>query len=308
MKGLIKIDNIKKLQEFVDIDVSDLLFQSDISNCFLLDESIVNFVKERSRKSHKGTYGHALLITGSYGKIGAAVLSARACLRSGVGLLTVNIPKCGYEILQTSVPEAMCLIDENEKHLVRLPNIKSYKAIGIGPGIGKDNSTAYLLKQLLINTKQPLVLDADALNIISTNQEFLELIPERTILTPHIKEFDRLVGVSENTTERFQKLKEFSRKYNCIVVLKDAYTCISSVKGDFYFNTSGNQGMATGGSGDVLTGIITGLLAQGYEPLLAALIGVYFHGKAGDKAAKEKGYNALIASDIVENLRVEKNN
>jgi hydroxyethylthiazole kinase-like uncharacterized protein yjeF len=223
-----------------------------------------------------------------------------------VGLLTVAVPKCGYEILQISVPEAMCLADENQKFLVQLPEITKYSAIGIGPGIGKDNSTVYLLKQLLINAKQPLVLDADAINIISENREFLDLLPKNTILTPHIKEFERLIGQVESSEERFQKLKEFSKKYQCIVVLKDAFTCISSTNGDLYFNTSGNQGMATGGSGDVLTGIITGLLAQDYDPLLAALIAVYFHGVAGDDAAKVKGYNAMIASDIVECLRIEK--
>lgn len=306
MEGLIKIETIEQLQESVDVDVKNVFFQSEISESFLLDELIVSFVKKRPRKSHKGIYGHALLLVGSYGKIGAAVLSARACLRSGVGLLTVDIPKCGYEILQISVPEAMCLIDDNEKNLSQFPDIKSYNAVGIGPGIGQDKLTFNLLERILKECTHPLVLDADAINIISANQQLLELIPKNTILTPHIKEFDRLTGVSENSKERFQKQREFSRRYNCIVVLKDAYTCISSVQGDLYFNTSGNQGMATGGSGDVLTGIITGLLAQGYESLLAALIGVYFHGKAGDKAAEEKGYNALIASDIVESLRIER--
>jgi NAD(P)H-hydrate epimerase len=237
--------------------------------------------------------------------MGAAILSAKACLRSGVGLLTSHVPKCGYEIMQISVPESMCITDEAQNILTTLPEIKIYDSIGIGPGIGQDALTVKILKSLLEKNSQPLVLDADAINIISTNNELLKLIPNNTILTPHIKEFDRLVGESQSTPERLLKQQEFCKKHNCIIVLKDAYTCVSSIEGKLYFNTSGNQGMATGGSGDVLTGIITGLLAQKYEPLQAAIIGVYFHGKAGDQAVKSRSYSSLIASDIIENLNIE---
>ena len=290
--------------EIVDIGLDEAFIQEQETDKFVLDETILNLVKKRQRQSHKGTYGHSLIMAGSYGKMGAAILSAKACLRSGVGLLTTYVPKCGYEIMQISVPEAMCLTDENQHILTKAPETEKYDSIGIGPGIGKDVLTAEFLKNILQKSKLFLVLDADALNIISANQELLKLLPENTILTPHIKEFDRLTGASQNTMERLEKQQNLSKKYKLIIVLKDAYTCISSVNGDLYFNTTGNQGMATGGSGDVLTGIIAGLLAQKYEPLHAALVAVYFHGLAGDQAAKRKGYNALIASDIIENLKV----
>lgn len=272
---------------------------------FTVDESIRDFVKIRQNQSHKGTYGHALLLAGSYGKMGATVLSAKGCLRSGVGLLTVHVPKCGYQIMQIAVPEAMCSTDSDEIRLTNAPDFAPYAAIGVGPGIGKDTATASLLKSILVNCSSPLVLDADALNILSEDKELLQQLPENTILTPHVKEFDRLAGESLNREERLKKQRTFAQQYNCIVVLKDAETCIASPAGEQFFNTSGNPGMATGGSGDVLTGIITGLLAQGYHPLVAALIAVYFHGLAGDAAAKYKGENALIASDLCDFLKIE---
>lgn len=290
--------------EVVDIGLDEPYIQSQESDICILDEKVSNLVKQRPRQSHKGTYGHALVMAGSHGKIGAAVLAAKACLRSGAGLLTTCVPKCGYEILQISVPESMCLTDPNPNILTEMPDIRHYDSIGIGPGIGKDGLTISLLETVLKKCTQSLVLDADALNIISENPGFLEFLPENTILTPHIKEFDRLVGTSENSMERLKKQQEFSQKHKVIIVLKDAYTCISSVDGKLFFNTSGNQGMATGGSGDTLTGIITGLLAQKYQPLQAAFIGVYFHGLAGDRATKHKGYHALIASDIIENFNI----
>jgi len=291
--------------EIVNIGLCETFIQNQESDKFILDKKVSKFVKIRQRHSHKGTYGHSLLMAGSYGKMGAAILSTKACLRSGVGLLTTCIPKCGYEIIQISIPESMCLTDKNPNILTKLPDIKQYDSIGIGPGIGKDRLTVKLLGKLLKNSIQPLVLDADAINIISAHNKLVKLLPKNTILTPHIKEFDRLVGKSQNTFERLKKQKEFSQKHRCIVVLKDAYTCISSLEGKLFFNTSGNQGMATGGSGDVLTGIITGLLAQKYKPLYAAIIAVYFHGKAGDKAFRNKGYNSLIASDIIEHLNIK---
>ena len=291
--------------EVVDIGLNESFIQEQESDYFILDERTKNLVKSRPRQSHKGTYGHALLLAGSYGKMGAAILAAKACLRSGVGLLTVNVPKCGYEIMQISVPEAMCMTDEVSTILTTLPDLKPYDSVGIGPGIGKDAFTKKMLKSLLENSIQPLVLDADAINIISENKELIELLPTNTILTPHIKEFDRLVGASQNTPERLEKQQQFSIKHTCIIVLKNANTSVSSPEGKLYFNTSGNQGMATAGSGDVLTGIITGLLAQKYDPLSAALIGVYFHGKAGDQGVEHRSYSSLIASDIIENITIE---
>ena len=290
--------------EVVDIGLNEAFIQEQESTYFILDEELERYVKPRHRQSHKGTYGHALLMAGAYGKMGAAILSAKACLRSGVGLLTTNVPKCGYEIIQIAVPESMCLTDEHQSILTRVPDLKAYDSIGIGPGIGKAALTVKMLKNLLEQKGPPLVLDADALNIIAENKALLKLLPNNTILTPHIKEFDRLVGTSQSTPERLKKQQTFSKKHQCIIVLKDAYSCISSPEGKLYFNTSGNQGMATGGSGDVLTGIITGLLAQQYEPLSAAMIGVYFHGKAGDQVVKHRSYSSLIASDIIEHLNI----
>lgn len=290
----------------VAIGLDEGFIQQQESNYFILNDRIANTLIPRPRQSHKGSYGHALLIAGSYGKMGAAVLSLKACLRSGVGLLTSYIPKCGYQIMQSSIPEAMCITDENEEFVTQLPEISKYDVLAIGPGLDINEKTTLVVKKLVSESSSPLVIDADAINIIAQNEELKSLLPKNSVLTPHIKEFDRLVGKSDTSTERFQKQLEFSAKYQCIVVLKNAYTVISSPEGNLYFNTSGNQGMATGGSGDVLTGVITGLLAQNYLPLHAALLGVYFHGKAGDEAACKKGYNALIASDIIDALRIEK--
>lgn len=294
-----------KQWKFADIGLSEAFIHEQETAYFLLDEQVSKQVKSRPRQSHKGTYGHALIMAGSYGKMGAAILSAQACLRSGVGLLTSYVPECGYDIMQISVPEAMCLTDEDLKSLSSIPDLKPYDAIGVGPGISCGDLTVKMLHKLLENCVQPLVLDADAINILSANNELIEMLPENTILTPHIKEFDRLVGSSSNTIERLNKQIAFSKKHNCIIVLKNAYTSVSSPQGAVFFNTSGNQGMATGGSGDVLTGIITGLLAQHYESLTAALIGVYFHGKAGDQAVKQRSFSSLIASDIIEQLNIE---
>ncbi len=294
-----------KSWEVADIGLDEGFIQEQDSDHYILDHQISRLVKDRKRYSHKGTYGHTLLIAGEYGKMGAAVLAARACLKSGTGLLTTYVPKCGYEIMQRTVPEAMCLTDSNNETLSETPDTTKYSSIGIGPGIGTEHETAVMLGNLLRECQKPIVLDADALNILSENKKLIELIPKNSVLTPHIKEFDRLTGKSKNSIERFEKQANFSRTHRCIVVLKDAHTCISSTDGKLYFNTSGNPGMATGGSGDVLTGIVAGLLAQQYEPLTAALIAVYYHGLAGDKSAKLNGMNALTASDLVDQLSIE---
>jgi NAD(P)H-hydrate epimerase len=293
-----------KAWKVVDIGLNENFIQQQDTSDFVLDKQISAQLKPRKRYSHKGTYGHALIISGSYGKIGATVLTSKACLRSGAGLVTTYLPKCGYEILQTSVPEAMCLTDENSAFISTLPNLEKYGAVGVGPGLGTHTTTAKVICELLQNVKVPLLLDADALNIISQNTQWLKLIPEGTILTPDIKEFDRLFGTSATSEERYKKQREFSIQQKVIIVLKDAHTCISDSQGNLYFNTSGNPGMATGGSGDVLTGMITGLLAQNYDSIQAALLGVYYHGLAGDTAAKEKGQYSMIASDIVESLKL----
>jgi NAD(P)H-hydrate epimerase len=273
------------------------------SNYVLLSkEYLSEKIKTRGKFSHKGTYGHALLVAGSYGKMGAAVLASKACLRSGVGLLTTHIPQRGYEIMQTALPEAMISIDSSETVFSDIPELKSYSAIGIGPGLDKKHETQKALKKLLQAKPEKLVVDADGLNMLSENQEWYDLLPENTILTPHPKEFERLAGSSVNSFERLQKQLRFSGKYNVIVICKGAHTCITLPDGRVFFNNTGNPGMATAGSGDVLTGIILGLLAQDYTPEEAALIGVQLHGTAGDLAAAELGQEAMIAGDIISRL------
>ncbi|MGE0561703.1 MAG: NAD(P)H-hydrate dehydratase [Flavobacteriales bacterium] len=263
---------------------------------------VKSLVIPRKKTAHKGTFGHALLIAGSYGKMGAAVLSSKACLRTGVGLLTTHVPKCGLTILQTAIPEAMCSVSDENDFIADLPNIENYNAIGVGPGIGTEKQTQNVLKLLIQNAEIPLVLDADALNILSENKTWLAFLPESSILTPHPKEFERLVGKWENDEERLKLQLEFSIKNKLIIVLKGAYTAISTPNGKVHFNSSGNPGMATAGAGDVLTGIITSLVAQGYSFENAAILGVYLHGVAGDVAAENLGEEALIASDIIEHL------
>ena len=259
-------------------------------------------IKERDIFAHKGTYGHALLIAGSYGKMGAAVLASKACLRSGCGLLTIHCPEKGLNILQTSIPEAMSSIDTNPTIISNIPSDEKYSAIGIGPGIGIDDKTINALSIFLKHNDKPLVLDADALNIIAQNPDLWQYIKPHSIITPHPKEFDRLTHSHSTGFERFQTQIAFAKEHNCIVVLKGHYTSIATPNGEVYFNSTGNPGMATAGSGDVLTGIILSLLAQKYDPIEAAKIGVFIHGLAGDYAKKKLGETSLIASDIVNNL------
>ncbi|HVT86981.1 MAG TPA: NAD(P)H-hydrate dehydratase [Chitinophagaceae bacterium] len=270
----------------------------------LLDEAMIRSVyKPRDPFAHKGNFGHALLLAGSYGKMGAAVLAAKACLRSGVGLITCHIPKCGYEILQTALPEAMVLTDFNASFITNIESdLSKYNVIGIGPGIGTARETRAALKQLLPQFKKPVVIDADGLNCISLDKELLNSLPPHSILTPHPKEFERLFGESENDFERIEKALINAKLFNCLIVLKGHHTFIATPSGFGYFNSTGNPGMAKGGSGDVLTGILTGLLAQGYSPTDAAMLGVYLHGWAGDIAANKFSEEAMIAGDITEHL------
>jgi hydroxyethylthiazole kinase-like uncharacterized protein yjeF len=262
---------------------------------------VAGLLKPRLKFSHKGTYGHALLLVGSYGKMGAATLAARACLRSGVGLLTVRCPGVGDPILQINVPEAMTLPDAEERHLAALPELEPYQAIGAGPGLGQAPATRQLIRTLLKTAGAPLVLDADALNLIA-EEDLLSQLPAQAILTPHPKEFERLAGKAQDDYHRLEQLRHLCRKHQCYIVLKGGHTCIGTPGGTLYFNCTGNPGMATGGTGDVLTGIITALVAQQYPSLAACLLGVYIHGLAGDLAKAEVGETALIASDLIEKL------
>jgi ADP-dependent NAD(P)H-hydrate dehydratase / NAD(P)H-hydrate epimerase len=252
--------------------------------------------RPRSKFSHKGNFGHAALLCGSYGMIGAAVLSSIACLRSGVGKLTVHIPKCGYDVLQTSVPEAMCKV-AGEDFLSPIDGLDKYDAVGIGPGIGLYESHKKLLSQVF-KTNQPVVVDADALNCLAQHKELLKVIPPSSILTPHPKEFERMFGSTLNDLERLELCMQLSKDLNVNIILKGHHSFISTPNGQGYFNNTGNPGMATAGSGDVLTGILTGLLAQGYAPRDAALMGVHIHGLAGGLAAAKYSQEAMIAGDI----------
>ncbi|MBC8005821.1 MAG: NAD(P)H-hydrate dehydratase, partial [Verrucomicrobia bacterium] len=281
---------------------ADAMDQTSIHLTYLTKEFIVGKIKKRDKFSHKGTFGHALLIAGSYGKMGAAVLAARACLRSGVGLLTAHIPRLGYEIIQISVPEAMTSMDESEVVFTSLPDISVFSAIGIGPGLDKKTATKEALMELLYAKPGKMVLDADALNILAESKSDIGLLSENAILTPHPKEFERLIGTSSNSYERLQLQLQFSAQYKAIVLCKGAHSSITFPDGRVFFNSSGNAGMATGGSGDVLTGIILGLLAQNYSAEDAALIAVYLHGLAGDLAAARLGQQAMIASDIIDQM------
>ncbi|MCU0438840.1 MAG: NAD(P)H-hydrate dehydratase [Raineya sp.] len=271
-------------------------------NTFPEIASLYSRLQPRSTFSHKGSYGHSLLAVGSYGKAGAATLAAKACLRAGTGLLSVFSAECNHVILQTSVPEAMFIASETNQYISGKIDYSRYNAIGVGSGIGTHKETQTFLKFLIQEAQIPLVLDADALNILAENPTWLAFLPAECILTPHPKEFERLVGSWQNDYECLEFLQNFARKNNVYVVLKGAYSKIATPDGKILINTSGNAGMATGGSGDVLTGIITGLLAQHYTPLEAVCIGIYIHGLSADLASKDTGQISLIASDIIEYL------
>ncbi len=287
----------------VDIGLSEAFIDSiETQNTFVTARSIKKIVRPRKTFSHKGVFGHALLIAGSFGQMGACVLAAKAALRSGVGLLTVHVPNSGNFIVQTSVPEAMTSVDVNDNYFSGIKEVLNYSAIGIGPGLGIESSTVNAFAKTLEDFKKPMIIDADGLNILSANPALLKLIPERSILTPHPKEFERLAGGWKDDFERLELLRAFAHRTKSIIVLKGAFSSIAFPDGQVYFNSTGNPGMATGGSGDVLTGILTGLLAQGYSSQETALLGVYLHGLAGDLASVELGVNSMIASDIVHKI------
>jgi NAD(P)H-hydrate epimerase len=265
-------------------------------------DDIAPLLKKRNKFDHKGTFGHGLLISGSTDKMGAAVLGAEAALRSGIGLITCHVPVSGILSIQCSLPEAMVQPDRNEKHFSEIGNTDSYSAVGIGPGIGTEPESQRALYKLLSECRRPIVIDADGLNILSLNKDWFSLIPAGAILTPHPKEFERLAGETDNSFSRLNRQIGFSKEHKCIIVLKGAHTSITTPDGNVFFNSTGNPGMATAGSGDVLTGILLSLLAQGYKPEDAALLGVYLHGLAGDIAAGESCYESIIASDIIKSL------
>jgi len=269
----------------------------------IIDSSFVaGILQNRNKFDHKGHFGHGLMIAGSCGKAGAAVLASHAALRTGIGLLTVHVPRPVAEIIHTALPEAMVQCDQSDLMVTEIPDPGIYDALGIGPGLGTKPNTRKGLRDLLEKYKGPLVVDADALNIISSEKDLPALLTKDTVITPHPGEFRRLTGSDEKAFARLVRQQEFSKKYKCVVVLKGAHSSVSLPDGRVWFNSTGNPGMATAGSGDVLTGMTLSLLAQGYKPSEAAIAAVYIHGLAGDIASEKTGYESLIASDIIYNI------
>ena len=256
-------------------------------------EEITSLIKPRQPNSHKGTYGHALLIAGSKGKMGAAVLAAKACLRTGTGLLTVNVPQKERAILQTAIPEAMLMMRQNKIEW------NKFSALGIGPALGTSLKRLALLKAVLENFSKPLLLDADALTLLAQNKNLWSSIPAGSVITPHPAEFDRMFGPCTNHDERMKKAITLSTQYPWVIILKNYHTLIAA-DGNVCINTTGNAGLAKGGSGDILSGMVTALLAQGYPSFNAAKIAVYLHGLAADIALKKQSMESLLATDVIE--------
>ena len=281
---------------------ADHIAAQKVDHYLMQERDLVELLPKRPREGHKGTFGHALIMAGALGKAGAAVLAVKAALRSGAGTVTAHVPAAALPVLQITAPEAMCTSSGNEV-LEQLPDPAPYTAIGIGPGIGVSGDTSLLLKRLLQDASSPLVMDADALNILAENRTWISFLAPNTILTPHPKEFERLLGTRcRNSFERLAMGREFAMKHRCILVLKDARTAIIDPRGKVYFNSTGNPGMAKGGSGDALTGLITGLLAQRIPALQAAMLGVHLHGSAGDLAAGHHGMDGMTVQDLIHHI------
>jgi ADP-dependent NAD(P)H-hydrate dehydratase / NAD(P)H-hydrate epimerase len=288
--------------EVVEIGLSQEFIRSTDSKFYYTTEKEI-LPLHRSSFSHKGTFGHAYLVAGSYGMMGASILATKACLRSGVGKITSQVPKKCVDILQISVPEAKVEISQNDEHFSTNGDLEKYNAVGIGPGIGLNNLTGFRVFLEKAKNKK-LIIDADGITLLGNSPDLLKLLPVNTILTPHPKEFKTLIGRDwKNDFEKLEILSEFAISNKAIICLKGKNTAVALPNGEIHFNSTGNSGMATAGSGDVLTGIILGFLAQGYSPEQAAIQGVYEHGLAGDQAAKMRSERSMIASDLIENLR-----
>lgn len=290
--------------EWVSLDIGlDEAYLAQLDTEYVLVEFALvrSLYRFRNKFTHKGTYGHAVVIGGSYGKIGAVQLSARACLSSGSGLVTVFIPECGYSSMQGSLPEIMVLTDRDDRHITGINLPFQPAAVGIGMGMGTSERSSEAFAAFLKGNSAPLVVDADGLNILSRNNALLKLLPPQTILSPHPGELERLIGPWKDDFEKLEKAREFTRKYDLVLIIKGAHTLVLN-KDKGYVNSTGNPGMATAGSGDVLTGVITGILSQGYPPLHAALMGVYLHGRAGDICLLSGSMESLTASEIIANL------
>ncbi len=303
--GMVLPDNSEYIKNwnYKSIDLKKEYLQTIEKDTFYIEKQDVKpLIKPRNRFGHKGNFGHGLIIGGSKGMIGSVVLASKSCLRTGAGLVTALLPDVGYLIIQSAVPESIAITGYGEEFLSESPDISRFSAVGIGTGIGNNKITSRFLKEIIPKLKVPVVFDADAINILSENIDILESIPKRSILTPHPGEFSRLFGNTLNGFERIKLLRQKAIEYQFYIVLKGRYTAIATPEGIVYFNSSGNVGMATAGSGDVLTGIITSLLAQSYSQFDACIAGVYIHGLAGEIASGIHGLNSLIASDIIENI------
>ncbi len=295
-------ENAENVGEWKVLDIGihpDFIESVETKYTFVTEESVKFLLKPRPKFAHKGTFGHAAIMAGSKGIYGAALLCVNGALRSGAGLVTAFLPQAGTAIMQTAIPEAMVQEMEACDFLSGTADTAIFSAIGIGPGLGTAPETSAFVYSVLQQAKLPMVVDADAINALAANPGWCKLLHDRIVLTPHPGEFLRLVGEWENDYQRLMKQIEFAKKYSCFLVLKGAHTSIATPGGEVIFNSTGNPGMSTGGSGDVLTGIITGLLAQGYDVQHAILIGVFLHGRAGDIAIEETGLEAMVASDLI---------
>ena len=290
--------------EIVKFGLSEKAIDETETNIYFLEQQYVSqIIKKRKIFSHKGSYGHGLLLAGSRGKYGAAQLAARGALRAGLGLLTVHLPESAGAVLQVGLPESMSSMDPGKDCITELPELTKYTAIAAGPGLGTQKATQEVIRQLIEKSAVPLILDADAINILALNPAWLKLLPPETILTPHPTEFDRLSGIiSQTDEERFMIAGQFAFSYGVILVLKGAFTRIFLPDGRVFFNSTGNPGMATAGSGDVLTGILLGLICQGYQPAEAARLGVFLHGRSADIRVSYSSEESLIASEIADYL------
>jgi len=285
----------------LDINLAQEFIENTPTDDFVIDDEVIlNIFKVRQDFAHKGTYGKSIIVGGSYGKIGAVVLATKSALKTGSGLTFVLAPNCGCEILQTSVPEAM-FIDGGEKN-IRQIKAQENTVYGIGPGLGTEKESEKALLEFLKNYQSPLILDADALNIISKDKSYLKLIPKKSIITPHPKEFERLFGTTENSFERLDLAKTKSKELGIYIVLKDHHTQVVTPEGTVFYNITGNSGLAKGGSGDILTGIITSLLAQKYTEKEATILGVWLHGKAADFAAEKYSTEAMQPTDVIDEI------
>lgn len=298
-------DNADMVGEWkvIDIGLSEAAIASTPVNfCLVEKRDVQHRLHHRKPFATKADFGSAILYAGSYGMMGAAVLASRACMRAGAGKLTVGAPRCGYEILQTAVPEAMFQQVRAEGRIAEIRPERSFNAVAIGPGIGTNEMTVKAVEDFLATVSHPVILDADALNCMAIRPAMLNSIPVLSIITPHAGEFDRLFGIQPSAEARLRKAIEMAKYYNILIVLKGHYTAIVRPDGKVYFNASGTPAMATAGAGDVLTGTLLGILAQGYSPEVASIIAVFAHGLAGELAAAEHGEYGVTAGDIAANI------